>query len=116
MRASFPFDDDLLARVPCIVNFDADSIVVMSLIDTGADHIFIDFSVADYLNLEMKMEIEVGAAGGSLKAWQTRIPKLTLASVDFTQRLERDNVSALIISNLGEDMILGGSFFKARPN
>lgn len=112
MLAIFPFDEDLLVRVPCIIDSDEDSIIVMSLIDTGADHVFIDSAVAHYLNLEMKTETEVGAAGGPLKAWQTRIPKLALASTDFTQRLERKNVDALIISNLGEDLILGGSFFK----
>jgi predicted aspartyl protease len=114
MRASFSFDEDLLARVPCIVNAGADSVIVMSLIDTGADHIFIDSTVADYLNLEIKAEIEVGAAGGPLKAWKTRIPGLTLASDDFAQKLERKDVDALIISNLGEDLILGSRFFAGR--
>ncbi len=110
--ASFPFDEYLLARVPCIIDAGAKSIIVESLIDTGADHIFIDSTLAGYLNLEMSREMEVGAAGGSLKAWETRIQKVILASADFTQKFERKNIDALVISNLGEDLILGASFFE----
>lgn len=111
MRAIFPLDENLLARVPCILNSGMDSSIVLSIIDTGADHIFIDSALSDYLGLETKAGTEVGAAGGPLKAWQTRIPKLALASADFTQKLEKENVDALMISNLGEDLILGADFF-----
>lgn len=105
------FDEDKLIRVPAILGKHR-TLIVKAPIDTGADCIFIDSSIADYLELKRLETIDVGAAGGALKVERTNLEFVSVMSEDFEEEITRENLEAFIVENLGEEIVLGNSFFE----
>jgi len=106
-------DEDNVFRVPVIIKGER-SVVVNALVDCGANFTFLDLSIGDYLGL-LKMGYEkVGVAGGTTDAELTNIPELSLLSPDFTMSITGNNVDALLIPELGEELVLGANFFEGK--
>ena len=105
--------EDKVFRVPVVIKGDR-SILVNALVDCGANFTFLDPSISDYLGL-LKMGYEkVGVAGGTAETELTSIPELSLLSPDFTMRINKNNVNALLIPDLGEELVLGANFFEEK--
>lgn len=111
---SYPFDKDRLARVPTIVDGPTTTLILRSMMDTGADFIFVDSVIADYLGLERVSSLDVGAAGGPLKADEARMDQISISSQDLKHGISKKNVEVFIVENLGEEMVLGTSFFEGK--
>lgn len=107
---SYSFDEDKLVRVPVLIGVAGRDLISRALVDTGADCIFIDSIVAEYLGLRKMGSEKVGAAGGALDAIETAM-SLSILSSDLKSRISRSDIKAFIIKNLGEDVVLGAEFF-----
>jgi len=109
---SFALDQSGFARVPIIVKSGDIVVVLRGLIDTGADAIYIDSHIAEYMGLLPFGVEDVGAAGGTLRARRTILESVAIISSDFQMKLARDNVNAFIVQSLGEEIVIGTRFFE----
>ncbi len=109
---TYPFDEDKLVRVPAILGERKRTLIVKALIDTGADCIFIDSSLADYLELKKLETLDVGAAGGALTVERTNLDFVSVVSEDFKEEITQENFETFIVKNLGEEVVIGNSFFQ----
>ncbi|NOZ76714.1 MAG: hypothetical protein GXO65_03365 [Euryarchaeota archaeon] len=114
MSFVYPFDEDNLIRVPVILEHGEKTLMVRALIDSGADSIFIDTTIGDYLGLLSMETLEVGAAGGSLNVGKVNLDRISLYSLDFKSSIQRNNMEAFVADDLGEEVVLGNSFFEGR--
>ncbi len=112
MRFVYPFDEDKLIRVPIILEQEKTILIVRALIDSGADSIFIDSSIADYLGLQRIGSLDVGAAGGALEVERANLGRISIHSQDFKHKIRRDGIGVFIAKDLGEEVVLGNSFFE----
>lgn len=96
-----------LLKWPIIIKSGDAVVVLRGLIDTGADAIYIEIHIAEYMGLPPFGIETVGAAGGTLQAQGTILESVAIISPDFQMKLTRDNVVAFIIQSLGEEIVIG---------
>jgi aspartyl protease family protein len=74
------------------------------LVDTGATDVSISRKLADELGLQSILATRTQTANGETVAYMTRLASVKLGGI------EANNVAAIIVDNLGDDMLLGMSF------
>lgn len=74
------------------------------LVDTGATDVSISKKFSDQLGIQSNAAIRTQTANGETVAYMTRLKSVKLGG------LEANDVAATIVTNLGEDMLLGMSF------
>ncbi|MDD5057148.1 MAG: retropepsin-like aspartic protease [Sideroxydans sp.] len=74
------------------------------LVDTGATDVSISRKLANQLGLQSILATRTQTANGETVAYMTRLASVKLGGIEAT------NVAAIIVDNLGEDMLLGMSF------
>jgi len=111
-KFSFRLDPEGFARIPVILRSGDTLIVLRGLIDTGADTIYLDRHISEFLKLQPLRVEEVGVAGGILNASVIVIDSVAVASQNFQKRLIMSAVNALAVDNLGEEIVIGIKFFE----
>ncbi len=74
------------------------------LVDTGATDVSISRKLANELGIQSILATRTQTANGETVAYMTRLNSVKLGGIEAT------NVAAIIVDNLGEDMLLGMSF------
>lgn len=74
------------------------------LVDTGATDVSISRKLADELGIQSILATRTQTANGETVAYMTRLASVKLGGIEAT------DVAAIIVDNLGEDMLLGMSF------
>ena len=74
------------------------------LVDTGATDVSISQELANKLGIQSNAAIRTQTANGQAIAYMTRLASVKLGGI------EASNVAAIIVPDLGEDMLLGMSF------
>jgi len=75
------------------------------LVDTGATHVAVPVSIAEAAGLERGTETRVQTAGGTRRAWHTRIERMAIGGI------ERRNVRGSINPSMADDYVLLGMTF-----
>lgn len=74
------------------------------MVDTGATDVSISKNFADQLGIQSNAAIRTQTANGETVGYMTRLDSVKLGGI------EANNVAATIVTDLGEDMLLGMSF------
>ena len=79
---------------------------VVMLVDTGATDVAIDDSLAERIGLERRGSVVSQTANGEVRGWRTLLSSVRLGSIELKA------VPAVILPNLGNEVLLGMSFLK----
>lgn len=74
------------------------------LVDTGATDVAISRKFAEQLGIQSNQAIRTQTANGNTVAYMTRLKSINIGGI------EANNVAATIVTDLGDDMLLGMSF------
>jgi len=74
------------------------------LVDTGATDVSISRKLANELGIQSKAATRTQTANGEAVVYMTRLASVKLGGIETT------NVAAIIVNDLGDDMLLGMSF------
>ena len=79
---------------------------VVMLVDTGATDVAVSDKLADQLYLPRKGPVFTQTANGEVRGWRTLLNQVRLGSIEL------HTVPAIILPNLGDEVLLGMSFLK----
>ena len=79
---------------------------VVMLVDTGATDVAIDDTLAERIGLERRGSVVNQTANGEVLGWRTLLSSVRLGSIELNA------VPAVILPNLGNEVLLGMSFLK----
>lgn len=79
---------------------------VIMLVDTGATTVAVNSKLADRLGLERSGRVVTQTANGEVVGWRTLLRRVRLGAI------EMHAVPAIVIPNLGDEILLGMSFLK----
>ncbi len=74
------------------------------MVDTGATNVSISRELADRLGLQSNLAVRTQTANGEVIAYKTRLETVRIGGI------EASNVAAIIVPDLGTDVLLGMSF------